>query len=316
MIARRNMLKISGAIALAIALPRPSNATPLKLAFVHGIGQGGFDPIELKATWYDTLKEGAASIGTTVPAGLEITFPYYGKVLDDLVRRSKLPRPSEIHSRGDAPDQGFLDFQGEVVNEIRLRKGITDDQINAELDETARERGPQNWQWVQAIIRAFDRHLPKFSQDSLEVFLRDVYLYTTNSAARDEIDAIVANELTRQPTVIVGHSLGSVVAYNVLASDGDLNVPLYVTLGSPLGINAIKRSLSPINYPKSVATWFNAFDPRDVVALYPLDTANFPVTPLIENYGGVNNATDNRHGIIGYLNDKTVAERILRAVGT
>ena len=42
----------------------------------------------------------------------------------------------------------------------------------------------------------------------------------------------------------------------------------------------------------------------------------FAVTPAIENFDGVDNQTDNRHGIVGYLNDKSVAERILTGLGT
>jgi surfactin synthase thioesterase subunit len=47
------------------------------------------------------------------------------------------------------------------------------------------------------------------------------------------------------PTVVVGHSLGAVVSYCLLRRDGDANrwaVPLYVTLGAPLAVTAIKKA--------------------------------------------------------------------------
>jgi hypothetical protein len=50
-----------------------------------------------------------------------------------------------------------------------------------------------------------------------------------------------------------------------------------------------------------------------VVALYPLDPKNFPIdpaVPAIENKRDVDNDTDNRHGISGYLGDPVVARRI------
>ena len=316
MLDRRDMLKFSCAIALAAALPTHAQAAPLRLIFVHGIGQGGLSPDELKATWLATLSEGANAIGMQVPVNLETAFPYYGDTLDEFTRKSRLPLPSNIHSRGDASQDAFLDFQADIAKEIQLRAGITDAQVNEELDAETRERGLQNWEWVQAIVRAIDRHAPGLSQRSLEIFMRDVYLYTTNFAVKDAIDAIVVKEFTQQPTIVVGHSLGSVVAYNVLKSDENLNVPLYVSLGCPLGIRTVTRQFRPVTYPRSVRAWYNAFDKRDVVALTPLDAANFPVTPAIENYDQVKNQTDNRHGIIGYLNDKSVAERILNAVGT
>ena len=64
---------------------------------------------------------------------------------------------------------------------------------------------------------------------------------------------------------------------------------------------------------------FNALDQRDVVALYPLDSVNFPLdpaVPAIENKRDVRNKTDNRHGITGYLDDAEVARRIHEALTT
>jgi hypothetical protein len=75
------------------------------------------------------------------------------------------------------------------------------------------------------------------------------------------------------------------------------------------------RNRSQIGFPASVKSWYNASDPKDVVALYPLDAANFPVSPAVENYAKVQNGTDNRHGIIGYLDDAEVAKHVLDALG-
>jgi hypothetical protein len=106
-----------------------------------------------------------------------------------------------------------------------------------------------------------------------------------------------------------------VVAYNVLRTERRaLQVPLFVTVGSPLGVRAIRDQLVPLRYPRPAAAWYNAYDPRDVVALYPLDSRNFPVTPSVQNAGRVNNRTSNRHGIVGYLDDPDVAKRVLDAL--
>jgi hypothetical protein len=83
-----------------------------------------------------------------------------------------------------------------------------------------------------------------------------------------------------------------------------------VTVGSPLAVTAIKRALRPIQHPACVSRWYNAMDSRDVVALYPLDSGHFDVSPGIENKTDVHNQTSNRHGISGYLNDKDVARNI------
>jgi len=58
------------------------------------------------------------------------------------------------------------------------------------------------------------------------------------------------------------------------------------------------------------AGWYNAYEDRDVVALYSLDNNNSSVNPAITNNGAVRNWTDNHHGIIGYLDDENVAKVI------
>ena len=69
--------------------------------------------------------------------------------------------------------------------------------------------------------------------------LAAIFLYTTRADVRQEIDQIVANSLTEEPTVMVGHSLGSVVAYSVLRSDCRLAVvptgPLGAVVGGTVG---------------------------------------------------------------------------------
>ena len=50
------------------------------------------------------------------------------------------------------------------------------------------------------------------------------------------------------------------------------------------------------------------------MALNPLDGKWFPVRPKIVNNSGVDNNTDNRHGIVGYLNDRNVAAQVATAL--
>ena len=67
----------------------------------------------------------------------------------------------------------------------------------------------------------------------------------------------------------------------------------------------------PLRHTACAKTWFNAYGNRDVVALVALDTASFDVSPSIEKKADVDNFTDNRHGIAGYLSDPVVAAKIV-----
>jgi hypothetical protein len=321
---RRSFLGLGVGAAAAVAVlddllaqPTPvAGATPVRLLLVHGRAQQGKDPVQLKAEWMETLARGAEKNGQTLAEGLEVAFPFYGDALDAFTREAQVPLTSEVHTRGELNDD-FLRFEAEMAEALRQQAGITEEQIDAEYGENPKPKGPQNWEWVQAILRTLDQHGGGLSQLGLEQFMRDVFLYTTRKRVQREIDGIVRALLTEQPTVVVGHSLGSVVAYNVLRSDHRrLRVPLFLTVGSPLGVRPIRRSLRPLEAPPNVDAWFNAYDRRDVVALYPLDGQNFPVTPAVENYNGVRNGTENRHGIVGYLDDDRVAARIVQALIT
>ncbi len=129
-----------------------------------------------------------------------------------------------------------------------------------------------------------------------------------------------------EEVVVVAHSLGSVVVYNALLHHADRanwTVPLLITVGSPLAISAIKEAIRNLGAPReqrvppNVREWFNAMDDRDVVALYPLDSEHFPLIsdrPAIVNKVDVDNNTDNRHGISGYLGDQEVAQKLFNAV--
>jgi len=263
----------------------------------------------------DGFKHGAQRLGRTLPSSVSVAFPFYGDVLDQFTNAANLPLTPDIQTRGVAPNNKFLAFQDQVAEDMRAKAGVTDQEILDEYGANPQERGLLSWAWVQAILRAVDKHFGGLSQAAIEQFTRDVYLYTTKTVVRDAIDAIVRAKLTERPTVVVAHSLGSVVAYNILRTDPQkLNVPLLVTVGCPLGIRAIRNQLVPLKFPKPTHAWYNAFDTRDVVALFPLDGDNFPVTPEVVNFDGVKNHTDNRHGIYGYLDDAHVAARILDAV--
>lgn len=316
---RRNFLKLGAAIPIAVITSLASSATqaiPTRLLFVHGRSQEGKDPDRLKSLWMDALKRGVEKLGRGLPDRIDVRFPFYGDALDNFAQQYEVPLTLDIQTKGSQVNEEFLAFQAEVAEALRQRAGITDDQVNTEYGPNPKPKGPQNWEWVQAILRALDKHVGGMTQTTLEVFMRDVFLYTNRAGVRDEIDRIVAREITEQPTVVVGHSLGSVVIYSVLRTDRrSLRVPLCVTLGSPLGIQAIRNQFRPLRFPPPVKSWFNAFDKRDVVALYPLDTQNFPVEPAIENDDAIRNHTANRHGITGYLDSPAVAKRILDALG-
>lgn len=282
------------------------------LVMVHGRAQGGYDPQDLRRTWIDTLARGLPPEHAARLDEIDIRFPYYADELDALVGKA-LDFPLDVATRGDPAgvDADYAAFRLAIAEAALEKSGLAGEMAT---NAACTERGPLQWNWVQAILQKLES-VPGLSGTMLERFTRDVYIYLKYPMVRDTINEIVSRELPASgPVFMLGHSLGSVVAYDVLRKAKGISVPFFATVGSPLGVREIVARLKPIAFPGVAAAWFNAYDDRDVVALRPLDALNFATNPAVENYGKVKNHTDNAHGIIGYLNDKVVAARIFDAI--
>jgi len=103
---------------------------------------------------------------------------------------------------------------------------------------------------------------------------------------RNKARARVAEVIRRQrPRVLLAHSLGSVVAYEALCQDPDLNLEMLITLGSPLAMHSVvfeRLQPKPIGRgmrPPGVASWVNIADYGDPVAV--------PRHRLAERFDGV-----------------------------
>jgi hypothetical protein len=117
------------------------------------------------------------------------------------------------------------------------------------------------------------------------VFFREVaaYLRTPDGAARSASRECVAEAMAQHhPDVLLAHSLGSVVAYEALLAHPELSVPVFVTLGSPLGMPAVvyerlqpEQPAAPGIRPPNVGRWVNIADPGDVIAVPRPFTSRF-----------------------------------------
>lgn len=289
------------------------------LVLVHGRSQQNKDSVALKEEWLASLRAGLAKtrLEMPVPDG-RVRFPYYGDTLWQMVQGRPEGEVADVIVRGTGADDAERALLEEVFQAVQERAEITDEQVEEVLDAEVRERGPLNWEWTQGVLRAVDRFVPFGSGASIALFTRDVYRYLTNPGIRDRIETGILQAM--EPgveTVVVSHSLGTVVAYNLLRREGPRlgwRVPVFITLGSPLGIRGIRDRLAPIGHPECAGAWKNAMDERDVVALYPLTDGHFAVDPDIENKTDVDNHTRNRHGIAGYLEDPVVAAWIHQAL--
>lgn len=285
----------------------------MRLTFIHGRSQGGKDPVELQREWERCMNEGFDAVGVERPDELRVLFPFYGDKLDALVEQADAGSAGDAKARSAADTPAKHDeLRGQLVMELLERSKLNTDDI--EFAGDAKERSALNWGWVQAILKVLDD--TSVGEAILDKFTHDVAVYLSYPAVARQIDEIVAKEIGPDPGVVVAHSLGTVVTYNVLrgAAQG-VEVPLLITLGCPLGLSTIRSKLArPREKPGKVDVWVNAYDDGDVVALRALDDDTWPRAQPITNIDNLRNGTDNKHGISGYLNQVQVANVLYSAL--
>lgn len=133
--------------------------------------------------------------------------------------------------------------------------------------------------WGGNILDAAKKHLGMnaIADEVLERKLKDLSKYyedqTVRNALRQRLnDKILDNREKR--IMILSHSMGTIVAYDVLRNLGAdysrLQIDHFVTLGSPLGLPHVKHKIaleqSYVRTPSIVKKWSNFADKRDPVA--------------------------------------------------
>jgi hypothetical protein len=123
------------------------------------------------------------------------------------------------------------------------------------------------------------------------------------------------------PKVIVAHSLGTIILYDVLSEPAlaGLKVDLLVTVGCPLGIGNVQdrlrdRAGRPNPVPKPLAAWSNFADRFDPVALEATLRDEFTPKDFAKD-AEVNNPARNNHDLDGYLSVGLVHATITGAAG-
>ncbi len=109
------------------------------------------------------------------------------------------------------------------------------------------------------------------------------------------------------PLVVIAHSLGSILGYDVLCrSDfAGRDIRLLVTAGSPLGISNVRDKLNegkgPGTLPTKIQRWGNFTDWHDLVPALGQQLAPFYQAPPPLKDHIVDNRARNNHDLDGYL---------------
>ncbi len=148
--------------------------------------------------------------------------------------------------------------------------------------------------------------------------LKDLRRYLYAPGIRESVQAQIATALGPDTRIVIGHSLGSIVAYEALHDVDAASAELLLTVGSPLGIpNLVLDRLEPQSkagqgvWPTAVRRWVNVAGLEDTVALVK------DLRPVfgrrVENHVIRNGLR--AHDVTRYLASKEVGRAVANAVG-
>jgi hypothetical protein len=224
----------------------------MRIVGVHGVGNHRPSATraqaveELSAIWRRALAR-------RFPAPVDLTVSYYADRLDPSDRQG---------ARDDLPPEA-RELLAAWLEEFGVPAAV------AQGNATRPIR--------QALAWIAERHrlAPRLVELFVTTFFREVSHYLhTGSVRKAGRDTVAATIRAHRPSVVLAHSLGSVVAYEALWHNEDLEIDLLVTLGSPLALpHAVFPRLDPApadglgSRPPNVRRWVNIADAGDLVAI-------------------------------------------------
>lgn len=240
------------------------------IVVVHGIGKQYLGAHSLHGGIAPALLDGVRLAGGPPLTADDVEVAFYGHWFRSPSSASAKGEPAYNHR--DVNDPFEVELLVALWEEAaRLEPGrVPSPDIGAGRNKAAVPRT------VQRALHALSRSsfLAGMADRFLIGMLKQVRRYLTDDGVRDRVQKEIAACVVGDTRVLVGHSLGSVVAYEALCAHPDWPVTTLVTIGSPLGIpNLVFDRLRPPPqagrgpWPGSVHDWTNLCDRRDIVAL-------------------------------------------------
>jgi hypothetical protein len=176
---------------------------------------------------------------------------------------------------------------------------------------------------IQRYFRDLDSYYTKQCHD------RNKYVRPAKEVIREEL-ARMLRKYRRSDILLIGHSMGSIIAYDVLTqSVPDVPIHTLVTMGSPLGLPPImikiraeqgkkaKRHIT-CQTPENITTaWYNFSDLRDRVATdyslsddYAANSRHVRAVDTIVYNDYEYQGASNPHNVYGYLRTPELARVI------
>ena len=313
-----------------------------EIVLVHGIGQQQLSARTLKLDWVRDLAGGLENAGhldladTLQPDTDRVEMAFWGGLFlppgKPMGARQGVEYLEEVLAGDpDLPDlmkslaEEWLKASAAMDAHPDTRRAVEIALKNLDQDQGLAQGGVVSTaqRFARVMVKGFSS-IPWFAEIGFGAAqlaiaaLDQVSRYMKDSNLRQAVLDKVLPLLGGETKIIIGHSLGSVIAYDI-ARVVDYPLTLMVTMGSPLGIpNVVYDRLQPPppTFPARLQHWLNVAAPDDIVAavldLRPLFTDHLPKGSTFE--GIVVGNGSRPHSATHYLTKPEVGAAIAQAL--
>lgn len=279
--------------------------SPYRIIGIHGLNNKP-PAAQLAAWWRDAITEGLARNLGLAHGRLDFELVYWADV------RSPAPLTDDPEPYVAADGVGPLPRHA------------------ASRGDSAREMAQGALDKLSALPRA-----DRLVQEVMNAKTPDLRAYYTNDDIRDTLrqrlrEALARASREQRRVMLIAHSMGSVIAFDVLVAmpraPGAARVQHLVTVGSPLGLHEVKQQARDQGFamrvPEAVEHWTNHADRRDRVAFdsrlatdYAANASGVGLMDaLVVNGYATATGVANPHKIYGYLRTPEMSDLIDRFI--
>ncbi|MBL8300463.1 MAG: hypothetical protein JNN30_19165 [Rhodanobacteraceae bacterium] len=200
-------------------------------------------------------------------------FEAEGRGADAEILADKLDEPAPVAPIPVTPEeQAFLArFEAELSSQLITEPPVAPG-INPAALAGAEIAGLLPAAWREAIIKKAAMEAYYFLFDKEYTRKDGVNFQVRSELRRRLVDKLKAAAEKGEKLVVVSHSMGTMVAYDVLRNCADCpKVETLITLGSPLGIKEVQVELRAPGLQKNdfpaatTSRWINIYDPLDPI---------------------------------------------------
>jgi hypothetical protein len=232
---------------------------------IHGLSN---KPAEatLKNWWLAAINDGLKGVGGAPIAAAQFKMAYWANL--------QYENPDHSPEPYTAPDTDVIDSDRSKIIAIG-REFFADvigkfGDLKRQLTDSQRIEGIRN-----AVREKVVRDLADYYDDESRIRFTGRAGQQTRAAIRSVLQELIEQHGDDE-IMVIGHSMGSVVAYDVLRNlrDTGIRIAHLITIGSPLGLSAVKQKIraewdraeKQPRVPEVLTdSWHNFGDPKDLV---------------------------------------------------